>query len=312
MSAGSTERAIGVAVLSVAAALAIGVDSRAQAPAMPTSATVYVSAVDKKGAPVADLSAADFRVKSNGKSREIVRAAVATAPMQVAVLVDDIGVGSDTIKQSVAAFTTALQGKADVQVTTWQRTSTSMVGFSKDEEDSPDMVRPLYTTVGEAPHLLEGFLEASQTFIANHAARPVIVVITPATADAGNVRVDDVVDSLARSRAQLYVVNLAAPSTGALNTGSPMGGPSSDGMASTPSLPSRLSVGDAPERSGGRIDRDVSLGSLQPLMQELATELAGQYAIEYHVDHWTGEVAKLSVDVERKGVKLRAPTRVVE
>jgi VWFA-related protein len=312
MTAGSTKRAIGAAVLSVAVALAIGVDSRAQAPAMPGSATVYVSALDKKGVPVADLTAADFRVKSNGKTREIVHAAVATTPMEIAVLVDDVGVGSDTIKQSVAAFTTALQDKAQVHVTTSQRTSTSMVGFSKDEEDSPDMVRPLYTTVGEAPHLFEGFLEASQTFIANHAARPVIIVVTPATADAGNVRIDDVIDSLAHSHAQLYVVNLAAPSTSALNTRSPMGGPSGDGMASTPSLPSRLSVGDAPERSGGRIDRDVSLGSLQPLMQQLAAELAGQYAVEYHVDAWTGDVAKLSVDVERKGVKLRAPTRVVE
>jgi VWFA-related protein len=312
MTAGSTERAIGAAVLSVAVALAIGVDTRAQAPAMPGSTTVYVSALDKKGVPVADLSAADFRVKSNGKSREIVHAAIATTPMQIAVLVDDIGVGSDAIKQSIAAFTTALQGKAQVHVTTWQRTSTSMVGFQKSEEDSPDQVRPLYTTVGEAPHLFEGFLEASQTFIANHAARPVIVVITPATADAGNVRIDDVADSLAHSRAQLYVVNLAPPATGALSTRAPMAGPSSDGTAPTPSLTTRLSVGDAPERSGGRIDRDVSLGSLQGFMQQLATELASQYAIEYQVDGWTGQVAKVSVDVERKGVKLRAPTRVLE
>jgi hypothetical protein len=91
-----------------------------------------------------------------------------------------------------------------------------------------------------------------------------------------------------------------------------MAGPSSDGTAPTPSLTTRLSVGDAPERSGGRIDRDVSLGSLQGFMQQLAADLASQYAIEYQVDGWTGEVTKLSVDVERKGVKLRAPTRVLE
>jgi VWFA-related protein len=273
---------------------------------------VYVSALDKKGAPVVDLTAAEFRVKADGRSREVIRAGVATDPMQIALLVDDIGVGSDTIRQSVSAFSDALQGKAQVQVTTWQRTMTSTVGFSKDEEDSPDMVRPSYGTVGEAPHLFEAFLEASQTFIANHASRPVIVVITPATADAGNVRLDDVLDSLAHSRAQLYVVNLAAPSTGALSTGSPMGGPSSDGMASAPSMPARLSVGDAPERSGGRIDRNISLGSLQAYMQQLAAELANQYAIEYHVDGWTGQLRKLSIDVERKNVKLRAPTRVVE
>jgi VWFA-related protein len=312
MTAGSTQRAIVAAALSVATALATGVASRAQAPAAPGSTTVYVTALDKKGAPVVDLSAADFRVKSNGQSREIVHAALATTPMQIAVFIDDIGVGSDTIKQSVAAFTTALQGKAEVNVTTSQRTSTSMVGFSKDEEDSPDMVRPLYTTVGEAPHLFESFVEASRTFIEHKATRPVIVVITPATSEAGNVRLEDVMDSLAHSHAQLYVVNLSAPTTGAVRGGPPAAGPSSDGAPPTPSAPERLSVGDAPERSGGRIDRGVALGSLQALMQQLATELANQYAVEYHVDGWTGQVAKLSVDVERKGVKLRAPTRVIE
>lgn len=312
MTAGRTQRALVAALLSVAVASAAGIDSRAQTTAAPDSATVYVTVLDKKGAPVVDLSAADFRVKSNGQSREILHAALATGPMQITVLVDDIGVGSDTIKQSVAAFTTALQGKAAVNVTTSQRTSTSMVGFSKDAEDSPDMVRPLYTTVGEAPHLFESFLEASQAFIEHKASRPIIVVITPATSEAGNVRLEDVVDSLAHSRAQLYVVNLAAPTTGAVSSGPPTAGPSSDGTAPTPSVPERLSVGDAPERSGGRIDRGVSLGSLQPLMQQLAAELANQYAVEYRVSGWTGQAAKLSVDVERKGVKLRAPTRVLE
>jgi VWFA-related protein len=312
MTAGSTARSLVAALLSVAAALATGVDGRAQAPAAPGSATVYVTALDKKGAPVVDLSAADFRVKSNGQSREIVHAALATAPMQIAVLVDDVGVGSDTIKQSVAAFTTALQGKAQVNVTTSQRTSTSMVGFTNSEEDSPDRVQPSYTTVGEAPHLFQSFVEASQSFIEHKAARPVIVVITPATSEAGNVRLEDVFDSLAHSGAQLYVVNLTTPTTGAVSGEPPSAGPSSAGAAPTPSAPERLSVGDAPERSGGRIDRGVSLGSLQALMQQLATELANQYAVEYRVDTWTGQVAKVSVDVGRKGVKLRAPTRVIE
>ena len=48
-----------------------------------TKRTVYVSVVDKNGAPVTDIQAADLEVKEGGKTVEIVSVKPATAPMRI-------------------------------------------------------------------------------------------------------------------------------------------------------------------------------------------------------------------------------------
>ena len=60
-----------IPVLLTAAAFAAGWPDVSAAP---TSRTVYVTVTDRQGAPVTDLTPADFVVKEGGKEREIVKA----------------------------------------------------------------------------------------------------------------------------------------------------------------------------------------------------------------------------------------------
>jgi hypothetical protein len=57
-------------------------------PAQRTTKRVFVSAVDAGGAPVLDLTAADFEVMENGTTRPVTRAALGSAPLRVVLLVD--------------------------------------------------------------------------------------------------------------------------------------------------------------------------------------------------------------------------------
>ena len=51
--------------------------------------SMYVSVVDKEGAPVPNLGPADFIVREDNLSREVLRVVPATDPMQIAILVDN-------------------------------------------------------------------------------------------------------------------------------------------------------------------------------------------------------------------------------
>jgi VWFA-related protein len=267
----------------------------------PGTRTIFVSAIDKKGAPVTDLTAADFAIKEDGQTREIVTAAITPLPLQVALLIDDTGVGSQAIKQGVDAFSAALKEKAAIEVTTWHRSNASTLGFASAGEESSDGVKPVYSSGGGAVHLLQRFMDASQAFEQRKADHPAIVAITSAGEEAGNVRLQDLSASLARTNAQLYVIEVATPLVSA--------GIDGRADASAPTLGGRLDLGDAPERSGGRVDHDVSLNNLPAVLERLAAELGSQYVVEYRTAPGKAD-AKLAVDTRRGGVKLRAPTRV--
>src|SRR4029453_11841355 len=78
--------------------------------------TVFVSVLDKSGAPVTDLAADDFIIKEGGKDREIVGASMSTAPLRIAVVVDDNGTG--IFRYAVAKFVERLQGRAEFGLST--------------------------------------------------------------------------------------------------------------------------------------------------------------------------------------------------
>ena len=111
----------------------------------PRTRRVYVSALDDKGTPVNDLTAADFTVKENGKAREIVRAAPATAPMQIAILVDDNGTG--LFRYAVSKFIEALLGKAEFSISTVSPQTIKLVDYTAktpaaERSDQPDQRAP--------------------------------------------------------------------------------------------------------------------------------------------------------------------------
>ena len=72
---------------------------------------MYVSVVDQSGMPVPDLGLADFIVREDNLSREVLRVAPADDPMQIAILVDDSTAARDQvidIRRALPGFIDAL------------------------------------------------------------------------------------------------------------------------------------------------------------------------------------------------------------
>ena len=71
--------------------------------------SIYVSALDKAGKPVTDLSPSDFVVREGGMTREVLRAQPASEPAQIALLVDT----SAAIAPNVGDMRRALERNID-------------------------------------------------------------------------------------------------------------------------------------------------------------------------------------------------------
>src|SRR5262245_6545012 len=171
-----------VRLLSSACTLAVllgaGAFPRAFSITEPRTRTVYVTALDAKGAVVTDLTAADFVVKEGGKEREIVKAAPATAPMEVAIIVDDNGSG--LFRVPVANFLNKLLGHGEFAISTVTGQTMKVVDYTKDVQAlraaiDKLMARPATPDGGQ---LLAGISEAAVELTRRKAERPVIVALS--------------------------------------------------------------------------------------------------------------------------------------
>ena len=77
----------------------------------PATKTIYVTVLDSKGAPIADLGPAELEAKAGGKAMEIVRMQPGQMPFRVAVIVSNTGTGG--FQQGLANFMQKLLGQAE-------------------------------------------------------------------------------------------------------------------------------------------------------------------------------------------------------
>src|SRR5579871_875767 len=95
-----------------------------------TPRTVYFSAVDSKGAPVTDLTAADLAVKEGGKDRAIGDLSHASAPILVSILVDDGGTGA--FHGPVAELINGMQARGQFAIRAFNPQPTKLTDFTAD------------------------------------------------------------------------------------------------------------------------------------------------------------------------------------
>jgi VWFA-related protein len=274
-------------------------------PAPPQSATrtVYVSATDRNGESVPDLTAADFAVKEGGKAREVVQAGPAVRPMKIAILIDDNGTG--IFRYGVGRFMQRLHGRAEFALSTVAGQHLKIVDYTADGRVLGDALAQLVARPGTADggQLLEGIYETAKDLERRRTDRGIIVVLTVGGEEHSPLPAHHVLDQLRKSGAALHVVSV---SSSALRSMAAVQRPSAL-LGENLNLSEVL--GDGPKQSGGRRDEIVATAGLVSGLQQLAETLLTQYAVEYSRPGGA-RADKLSVSVKKKGISVRAPVRV--
>jgi VWFA-related protein len=295
---------VGVLQLVLAAAPAgatAGVPPQLESPAR----TVHVTATDKTGAAVRDLTPGDFVVKIGGKVRDVLHVEPATAPLRVAIIVDDNGSG--IFRYGVGKFIEKLLGHADFTISKVTGQTQKVVGFTSDARELSEAIAQLGARpeTADGGQLLEGIAETARDFEKRRVRRGIIVALTVGGEEHSTLPAHHVLDGLRKSGAALHVVQV---SSSALR---------STVAAQKPSalLGENLNLsevlGEGPKQSGGTRNEIVATAGLVSSLQQLAlTLLHGQYAVSYSQRSGEKSSDKISVAVKIAGVSVLAPTRI--
>jgi Ca-activated chloride channel homolog len=276
----------------------------AQTP-VPGTRTVYVSVVDTKGVPVPDLTATDFVVKEDGKTRPVLSAEVSKVPMAVALLLDDSGLGLQSIREGAAALVTKLRGAATISITTTAGRNFKLQDYTGSTATLMAALNRVFAKNVTGAYLMDALAGAANELRTREGMRPVIVSVGIEGDEFSSIRANDALSAIQRSGAQVYLVRLGAPVVGQTRLGERDRDSNADSAIQANSV-----FGQAPARSGGLIEQLSAVSGVQRVMEQIATELLGQYAVAYSSASLTAADLKFSVETSRKGVKLRAQNRV--
>jgi VWFA-related protein len=272
-------------------------------PAARTS-TVFVTALEENGAPVVDLAADDFTIKEDGKSREVLKAELARAPVQVAIIVDDNGTG--IFRAGLVSFVRLMQGRGEMTLSTVVGQTQRLVEYTTDVDRLATAIVALTARPGtpDGGQLLEGIFQAAKEQEKRDAERPVIVVVTVGGEEHSTLPAHHVLDQLARSGSTLYVITVA---NNTLRVMRPIDKPSA---LLEENLNLSEVLGEGPKQTGGWREVIVAAPGITPGLQRIAAELKAQYAVAYSRPAKGKATERLAVSINRRGVLLRAPSKV--
>ena len=259
----------------------------AGARAAETLRTVYFSAVDGKSAAVSDLTAADITLKEGGRDQKITKLELASAPMQIVVIVDDRGTGGFQV--ALAQFVQTTFGKAQYQIAMMNPQSTKLTqGFTGDAD-------PLRAALGrlgqrgrvdvDGEQIVDAVRSAAKDLVQAKAARPVIVVLSASGETALSDRATEAMNDLKDSGAGLNVVYFTSAGLGKV-------------------------LGDGPKQSGGQILPANGSAAFVQALARVADSLLHQYVVTYSLPDGVKMNERLEIKTTRKGLTLVAPTRI--
>jgi hypothetical protein len=262
-----------LAVVSVVAALVLTRPAMLMSQALERS--MYVSVVDQTGAPVPNMGPADFIVREDNLSREVLRVVPATEPMQIAILVDNSTAAAPDvahIRRALPPFVemltkpTASGRRNEIALVTLGSRPTILANYSIEPAPLTKAVDRIWEdSFQTGNYLLDGIIEVSEGFKKREATRPVIVAITSEGPELSHRSPDQVLTPLHDSGAALHVISIGLPAAGI-----------SDDVRYRDRV-----VDEGPRASGGTRTQLLTVSALPKKLQQLANVLTHSYRVSY-------------------------------
>ena len=242
--------------------------------------SMFVSVLDSSGAPVEGLVPADFVIQEDGAEREVLRVGRATAPMQLAVLVDtsrSAAFATLDVRNGLEAFFSAMLEGNEIALVSFGGPPRILVESTERIDRLRDGIGRIFAFSDSAAYLLDALVETTRGFERRAAPRPVIVVVTSEGLDYSNHSAEQVLEALQASQVATHAIVLKEQALGsALRASRREGGDLRDGLYQRDLVLER-----GPRTTGGqRRDLLVSTAT-RGALDRLAGILTSQYEVVY-------------------------------
>ena len=292
----------GVAVALAAAALVA-----ADQPTSGLRRDVHLSAVDRNGAHVTDLTAADLTVRESGQERHILRLERATSRLTVALAVEESLAPDIAVRRALASFIDRIHEAGDVALYVIGRQTEKRADYTTDIVRLADAINAFPARAVYDGNLVEGLVEIAREQRAREGRR-VIIALGMEIPQVSSVPATAMLDQLRDGGAVFHAATLL--------TFRSAGGPASSGGRDL-ALENQIAgierdrlFAQGPQQSGGLHLSTPRTEALIPAMHRIATDLRNQYLLSYVVPEGARADGNVSVSTRRQDVVIRAPTRL--
>lgn len=259
---------------------------------------LLVTAIVDAATPATGLTAADFRVREDGRAREILRVEPAPPPSHVVLLVDDSQAAERSIpflRAGLAAFVARMTARTpapQLSLMTVGDRPTMRAAFAPTADAVQSAAARLFAVPGSGSYLLQAIVDASAACAKRQAADPVIVAFTVESGpEFSPERREQVADALKTAHASLWPIVLQ----------------SADRLDQTPEGLERAAVlGDVATRSGGVARVILSNESVEPAYEGVAALIASRYLVTYARPDELIPPASVEIATTKSGVRVVA------
>jgi hypothetical protein len=273
-----------------AAALLFALPSQAQT----IEREMFVSVLDQADKPVLTLGVPDFIIREDGRAREVLRARIATDPIDIALLVDTsqaLGSQVNDVRKALEAFVARMRPQAQISIVGFGDRPTIYADYSNSPEQLARGIGFIFPIQGAGAYVLDAVGEVLQGLGKRKPERSAVVILFAGGREFSTAVYQTLVNGLKARGTSLNVVTI--------------------GTATPPDIQSiegrnrELLFDRGTVETGGRRENILTSMAAGDALERLAAELLGQYRVTFARPDTLVPPQRTEVAVRPPGLKAR-------